>query len=143
MGNQRIKPHQRRSLIAGQSKKRLADVQHDMGLVFSLKHFDVNQGQSFSEWESAQLLADMMTKFHGFCQRDSHIECRGESFTVYGNFPQNSKFKYPALVPEDAEWARIHIKGKPCVAGHIFRNIFYIVFLDKNHDFWPIDLQER
>jgi hypothetical protein len=37
---------------------------------------------------------------------------------------------------EDAEWASLHIKGKERIAGHIIGNVFYVVFLDKDHRFW-------
>jgi hypothetical protein len=37
----------------------------------------------------------------------------------------------------------MHIKGLPCVAGHMVQNVFYVVFLDKHHKFFPSDIQER
>lgn len=137
------KPHERQSLIVGQAQKKLKDVDHEHGLVFSFKHLDRNQGQSFEDWEANGLLSDMLNTFMGFCQRDNHLQCRGKSFTVYGAFPSKSEFTHPPHVPEDAQWARIHIKGKPCIGGHVFRNIFYVVFLDRYHQFWKTDLQEH
>lgn len=131
-----IKPHQRKSLIANVERPKVGDLAHAKGLVFSLKHLDKSQGQTFDQWESERLLADMLVTLHGFCQRESHLECRGDSFTVYGSFPKKSDFKHPEHVPPDAQWARIHVKGKPCIGGHVFQNIFYIVFLDKDHRFW-------
>ncbi len=29
-----------------------------------------------------------------------------------------------------------HGQGKECIIGHFEDNIFHIVFLDKNHEFW-------
>lgn len=59
-------------------------------------------------------------------------------FSIYGDFPPKHKtlFDCPAFVPEDANWARIHITGAAVVAGHIVQDTFYVVFLDKSHKFW-------
>lgn len=36
----------------------------------------------------------------------------------------------------------MNIKGqKPRVAGHIIDNVFYVVFLDKDHKFFPAPLK--
>ena len=37
----------------------------------------------------------------------------------------------------------MHIQGKECVIGHVIGQVFYLVFLDCDHKFWPTDLQER
>ena len=52
--------------------------------------------------------------------------------------------KEPKHVTPD-NWAVIHIKpnSKEVVAGFLENDVFYIVFLDKEHDFWDTDLQER
>jgi hypothetical protein len=112
-------------------------MEHGKGLVFSFKHFDRTQGQNFEDWESNQLLSKMLNEFHGYCLRPHFAECLGSKFTVYGKFPGVSKFKHPKQVPPDADWTRIHIQGEPCVIGHMFQNIFYVVFLDREHQFWP------
>jgi hypothetical protein len=45
-------------------------------------------------------------------------------------------FEYPAHIPEDAKWARIHVNGPAIIAGHVINNTFYLVFLDKTHKFY-------
>lgn len=52
--------------------------------------------------------------------------------------------KEPKHVTPD-NWAVIHIKpkSKEVVAGFLENDVFYIVFLDKEHDFWDTDLQDR
>jgi hypothetical protein len=30
----------------------------------------------------------------------------------------------------DAKWARIHVNGLHVIAGHVFKNTFFVVFLD-------------
>jgi len=105
-------------------------------MVFSFKDFDQSQGQTFVEWEKLSLLSVMMDKIKEY-SRKTIMEAGKASFTTYGQFPPNSLFKYPKYITEDAIWASLHIKGKECIAGHIIGNIFYIVFLDTEHEFWP------
>jgi hypothetical protein len=111
-------------------------------LLFSFKDFDSNQGQSFIEWEKEKLLADLMIKMYEYSNRTIQTAFDGR-FKIYGNFPKKTRFKYPPHVTSDANWASMHIKGQPCIAGHIVENIFYIVFLDKEHHFYYCDLQSR
>src|SRR3954453_9724796 len=132
-----LKPHNKPSLIAGLARKKKDQIDHTRGLVLSFKHFDLRQGQSFSDWEKENLLAEMLGTFHGYCQREDYTHCQDDGFKVYGPFPPRSEFAHPTHVPPDADWASMHIKGKQCVAGHVFKNIFYVVFLDKEHKFWP------
>lgn len=64
---------------------------------------------------------------------------------IYGEFPATSQFKYPKTVIQDKDikWAVImYIKGqKPRIVGHIIGNVFYVVFLDKEHLFFPSELK--
>jgi hypothetical protein len=141
-GNQ-PKPHNRRSLIDGQATIKIADIDHNKPLVISFKYYDPRQGQAFDHWEKDQILAKALETLHGYCQRPSVDQCKSDKFTVYGAFPKKSEFRHPEHVPPDAQWTRIHVNGKQCVIGHVFKNIFYLVFLDKEHRFWPTDLQDR
>jgi hypothetical protein len=54
------------------------------------------------------------------------------------DFPPDSKFKQPKHLSNET-WAVMHITGtsKEVVAGYIEDDIFYIIFLDKEHEFWP------
>ena len=63
----------------------------------------------------------------------------GKKFVIYGDFPKHSKFTFPTYVPPDANWARIHINGLHVLAGHVVKNIFYIVFMDNSHSFWEME----
>jgi hypothetical protein len=139
MGNPpRIKPHQRKSLIAGQSQKLVEEIDHEKRLVFSFKDYDPRQGQTFEDWQNEGLLAEALARFQFHCQ-SRLTDCFGDSFKRYGRIPAKSDFKHPSHVPPDADWASMHIKGLPCVIGHLFQNIFYVVFLDKDHRFWPTE----
>ena len=113
---------------------------------FSFDKLDKAQGQTLKEWERIGLLADL-------CIRTQQIsaysveECLRQQFikqyTKVG-FPPKSKFKEPLHVTP-ANWAVIHVKpkSKAVVVGFLEDDVFHIVFLDKDHEFWETDIQTR
>ncbi|MDR3334869.1 MAG: hypothetical protein LBT13_08310 [Treponema sp.] len=107
-------------------------------MVFSFKDFDHTQGQTFLVWEENKLLHLLLEKMKEYSHK-TLIDAQKAYFTIYGSFPTNSQFKYPRHISEDAIWASLHIQGKECIIGHIIDNIFYTVFLDKEHQFWPTE----
>lgn len=107
-------------------------------IVFSLKDFDKNQGQSFDEWQEDKLLALAFTKL---CEVSNLTKVEALSQQIIkeypkGVFPPNSDFSHPKHVDLDISWCTFHIQGKECVIGYFIESTFYIVFLDKNHSFW-------
>ena len=127
----------KKSILEGKSENEAIRAKEKAGndyFIISLRHFDPRQGQTFSEWEEKNILAQTMETLRNYCC-DSIQNQLGEKFTIYGDFPSDSEFYHPKHVPEDAEWARIHINGTVIVAGHVERNIFHVVFLDKDHRF--------
>ena len=113
-------------------------VDENENFCFSLEHHDRNQGQSFAEWEKDGLLSKAMEVLKGYCKGKLISQVDGNKFTIYEGFPpeDKTKFKFPKYITKDAHWGRIHINGKSVIVGHVVRNKFYIVFLDKNHEFW-------
>ena len=105
-------------------------------IVFSLKDFDINQGQSFKEWEKNQILSNLMVRLREISSYTITEAQQNKILTIYGDFPIKSDFKHPKHIPLGVNWAVISIKGKERIAGYIDENIFYIVFLDKDHRFW-------
>ena len=54
------------------------------------------------------------------------------------NMPKVSKWKYPKTVPRDnVPWSKIRLGSKLRVIGYLEINVFYVVFLDNGHDFFP------
>jgi hypothetical protein len=104
--------------------------------VVSFQYLDRNQGQTFEDWSNEGLLVNMLNTLRDYCNEPLYKQL-GDKFTPYGDFPPKSKFIYPKHVPFGVNWASMHINGKSCLGGHIYENIFYVVFLDKNHEFWP------
>lgn len=106
----------------------------------SFQYLDTSQkyGSSFLDWQKCGLLSTMMETLKGYCCRPLIEQIDGSKFTRYGDFPpsERTKFSYPIGIPEDANWARIHINNLSIVVGHIVSNTFYVVFLDKKHNFY-------
>lgn len=113
-------------------------------VVFSFKDFDTTQippGQTYEEWQSKGILAYLLEKL-GYISQLNMVEAKQQGYiTEYGDFPKRSGFKHPRHIADNVNWAVIKkIKGqKGRVAGHIIGNVFYIVFLDKDHKFWLMD----
>ena len=107
-------------------------------VVLSFKDFDRNQGQSFSEWQDDGLLALAIEKLKEICQYTVGQLVQQQIIKVYTKvpFPPKSGFVHPKHVPIDIDWSSMHIQGKPCIIGYFEDNIFHVVFLDKDHEFW-------
>lgn len=129
------KAAKRRSELTGVSENNIVNDKIKRNFVVSFEYLDRNQGQTFEEWEKEGLLVNMLNTLRDYCQKTME-ENKGKSFKEYGYFPPKSKFEHPKHVPEDVSWASLHLCGRACLGGHIVENIFYVVFLDKDHEFW-------
>ncbi|MDR2897973.1 MAG: hypothetical protein LBU99_04090 [Spirochaetaceae bacterium] len=120
------------SHITGQSQVSA----YDRHVAFSFRDLDETQGQRITDWPH-----DLLLKLFGKLKEYSKlymkeaVDTKNGKFKEYGNFPSPSEFKKPAYIPEDARWASMHLQGRECIGGHIIDNVFYIVFLDKYHQF--------
>lgn len=136
----RIKSGARPNILAGQASE---PPEPDGGhILFSFRHLDLNQGQSFDHWEESGLLALAMNTFRNYSTQKM-TSAFSERFKCYPAMPEHCEFTHPRHVPADAKWTSMHIQGKECVIGHIVKNIFYVVFLDAHHKFYPTNLQDR
>ena len=106
----------------------------------SFQYLDTTQkfASTFRDWQKDGLLSKAMETLQGYCCSPLQSNIDGNKFTIYGDFPPKDRtdFTYPCGVPEDARWARIHINGKSVIIGHVIRDTFYVVFLDKTHHFY-------
>ena len=107
-------------------------------IVLSFKNIDRNQGQSFEEWENGNLLALAANKLSEVCQLSVGQATAQQIIKPYTKvgFPPTSGFTHPKHILPDVIWCSMHIQGKECVIGYFEDNIFHIVFLDKEHEFW-------
>ncbi len=133
-------PHLRQSIIRETLAKKIqtSDLDDSRNFLLSFKHLDKSQGQSFSDWQHTGMLAEAIETLSNYCHLPLDSQVDRKKFTIYGSFPPKGKttFTHPKHVPEDAKWARIHINGTHILAGHVFQNVFYLVFLDQEHEFY-------
>lgn len=127
--------------------KRLAVGQKVTTITFSLVKLDINQGQSIDDWEKEELLSSLCKMMRQVGQYNSSQVLASQMIKQYTKvgFPPNSEFDEPKHV-SPTYWAVIHIKpkSKEVVVGYLEDEVFYIVFLDKEHEFWPTkDIQDR
>lgn len=123
---------------SGLIKKDSPDLKEDFRekeIKISFKDLDYEQGQTFKQWAEIDLIEEMVTRFKHYT--GIKYKCAfNEKFKTYPTFPNNSKFKRSNNAPPDALWASMHIGNKPCVIGHFVENHFFILHLDKDHEFY-------
>jgi len=115
-------------------------------ILFSYEKHINDQGQSFKEWENKGLLAyliDRIRQIEQYTVKHAVHDQLIKQYTKVG-FPPESKFTEPKHVSPDY-WAVIHLKpnSKEVIVGYLENSVFYIVFLDEDHLFWPSDIQSR
>jgi hypothetical protein len=134
----RFKPSERQSLQF--SRESVGDSDKTGNFKISLAYFDPSPmyASGFKDWQRVGLLSKALETLQGYCKQPLRRQIDGDKFAVYQSFPPADKtmFEYPKHVPEDAEWARIHVNGASVLIGHIVGDTFYLVFLDKTHKFW-------
>jgi hypothetical protein len=111
-------------------------------IVFSYKDLDQTQPPKAPEsillWEEEGQLASLFEKLVDISRLTLKEAISAGIISVYDEFPENSDFFHPKHIVEKVKWAVIKNIGgqKGRIAGYIKENVFYIVFLDKNHRFW-------
>ena len=132
-------PNERESNIRNEKK-----VKEEIRLIlFSFKDFDKNQcppGQNFEEWEKEGLLSKLMEKLIALNNTNIVEAQQKKIIELYDSFPPTSDFSVPKYIEGDVRWGTIQDIGgqKHRVAGYLIDNVFYIVFLDKDHKFWKM-----
>lgn len=135
--NKKLKHQSQRdkSLLAGQSSSLVGNDKYSKNFRFSFEYLDPNQGQSFTDWEKDKLLVKMLETLSCYC-KEPIISKQGKNFKEYGEFPSKSGFKYPKHIDKDVNWGALHITSKVVLGGFVQGNTFFVVFLDKDHQFW-------
>lgn len=116
-------------------------------------------GQSFDDWTEGEIKS-LFKKIKDYSresldywkmQQIGSKKCR--VLSIYGEFPKISSFKVPPNVPYQACWGRFRLDFAGRLVGFVVpdslhdschavtgmrydKNTFYVVFLDKNHEFY-------
>lgn len=130
---------------------------------FNFAYFDSGT-QDFGSWNHGQLVK-LLNKLKAYSNetleywKDQPIE-KSNVLKFYEQYPAHSKFKKPKSVPHQAEWGVFRLEGAMRLAGFVLPdkysgkqqhksdfnfccNTFYVVFLDKNHEFYPVTKDKK
>jgi len=101
--------------------------------------------QSLASWEAENLSSPLLNSLRHLSTVPLPKLIDQQIIKIYGKYPPKDKcdFKEPENIPSGAHWASLRkIAGqKGRVAGFILNQIFYVVFLDKDHQFWKSELK--
>ncbi len=123
----------------------------DPKVLIGFAYIDVTQGQSFRKWnENSELLLKLIEITHTL-NKLTYSQAITQSiieeydvndktkFTV-NNMPCSSKWKYPkTLSNNNVKWCKIRLGSTRRVIGFMEKNLFQVVFLDKDHEFYPTE----
>lgn len=114
---------------------------------FNLSKIVPDQGQTLAQWDEENLLLKLNERIKqaGALTREEIIHQKIiKEYPGGVGFPSDSNFEKPTYL-NPRRWAVMHLtnNSKEVVAGFIEDDIFYAIFLDKEHDFWPTDIQSR
>lgn len=98
-------------------------------------------GQGLQDWKDEDLLFDMLVSLtHITSTNITELQSKDKKLTLYGSFPDKSfnEFTIPASITTEKKWGTLRNIGgqKARIAGFLEDNVFYIVFLDKEHKFY-------
>ncbi len=106
---------------------------------------DISPAQSLDTWNDDGRLLDMLKTLQHVTSSDiTQLQSADNKLTLYGNFPEKSvnEFSLPhslkhRMVSND-KWGTLRNIGgqKARIAGFLRDNIFYIVYLDRDHRFY-------
>ena len=159
MAPKKTNPRKERFLSNLPSQEFVSEISDVKGkLSFSLKYFDGSQkaGQDFKDWNDKQK-QELLEKLRDY-SRESKLFWLNQRvgggglkvLEIYGTFPKNSDFEYPKHVPEKERRARLRMESAMRLVGFfvpedvveelkLSSDIFYIVFLDKDHRFYKME----
>ena len=124
--------------------KRNAVGNKQRNITFSFSKHIKGEGQTIEEWAKLDLLKPLVLRMKYLGQHPSLFVRQKRWIKEYHKviFPSNSGFKEPKHVV-GVTWAVMHVsdKSKEVVVGYIEDDVFFIVFLDKDHKFWPSKLK--
>lgn len=109
-------------------------------LTFSNEYLiDITEGQSSLEWQELGLMAVMFEMMRHLGKYTCEEALRDGSIKQYGKFPDHSMFTEPKHIT-GVNWGVMHVtkKSKQVVAGFLEDDVFHMVFLDKDHQFYPM-----
>ncbi|MAY83609.1 MAG: hypothetical protein CMP59_05690 [Flavobacteriales bacterium] len=149
MGGKRGKGRKKSKYLREQGSQ--ADLQPKSKLkrvVVSYFYLDIKQGQTLEKWDETpgrllkweKLITQLNSRTIRQAITDRIIIVYKDLDADIHNMPKKSKWKFPeALKGKDITWCKIEVMQKVRVIGFMEDNIFYAVFLDEDHEFFPTE----
>lgn len=112
---------------------------------FNYYRFENDGCDSFEQWQKDEILADLNNKLKNFSGKSKIELINDKTLEIYTCYPEGSEFEHPKDIQDEyVDWARLRLTGRRRLIGffrkaklELDNNVFYIVFLDKNHRFAP------
>lgn len=113
-------------------------------MTISLRYFhdsDNDPAQSLKTWEEEGMLLSMLSTFQHVTSNDiKQLQSKDKKLCLYGGFPDSTvnEFSLPSSLDKNLNWGVLRNIGgqKPRIVGFLQDNVFYIVYLDKDHKFY-------
>jgi hypothetical protein len=117
-------------------------------VLVSYYYLDRSQGQTLEQWSKTE---GRLLRWENIIQRLNNcnvqqaitqkIIIRYDKLEAdIHNMPKKSKWKYPqTIISKDIIWCKIVVMQLVRVIGFMEDNIFYVVFLDEKHEFYPTE----
>lgn len=117
-------------------------------VLLSFEDLDIVQGQTLKQWSDAGILLKLIEvtavlnklTFSQAITQSLIAEYNVNDNTKFSadGMPKDSEWKYPInLKQERVKWCKIRLGSTRRVIGFMKENVFHVVFLDKNHKFYP------
>lgn len=159
MAPKKTNPRKERFLSNLPSQDLVSEISDVKGkLSFSFKYFDGSQeaGQDFKDWNDKQK-QELLEKLRDYSRESKQYWLNQrvgggglKVLEIYGAFPRNTDFEYPRHVPSGVRWSRFRMESAMRLVGffideeqskevNLSTDIFYIVFLDREHRFYKME----
>lgn len=115
------------------------------GVLVSFKFLDKRQSDSYKLWVDKGYAAALLERIELINKSPLYLVLEKEYIIKYSrsdfnvqNMRSDSVWDFPRIVPNpDVLWCKIRLGSLLRVIGYFEKEVFYIVFLDSNHRFWP------
>jgi hypothetical protein len=120
-------------------------------VLLSFEFLDITQGQSLKQWSNDNDLLLKLTEMYAALNKLTLRQALIEKYIIEydiddnkkfasNNMPLDSAWKYPKILPNKrVKWCKIRLGSTRRIIGYLESNVFYAVFLDKDHEFYPTE----
>lgn len=120
-------------------------------VLISFERLDITQGQTLKQWNDDGDLLLKLIEMSALLNKLTYSQAITQKYIIEYNVDDKTKFsatnmpltsvwKYPKnLLNKKVKWCKIRLGSTRRVIGHMDNNIFYVIFLDKDHDFYPTE----